>query len=56
VFLSQRIAVMAARPGRIVSDLAIAAPYPRTEAFRTSSDYAAQCRLVSTQLSEAMAA
>ena len=56
VFLSQRIAVMAARPGRIVSDLAIAAPYPRTEAFRTSADYAAQCRLVSTQLSEAMAA
>jgi NitT/TauT family transport system ATP-binding protein len=56
VFLSQRIAVMAARPGRIVSDLAIAAPYPRTEAFRTSADYAAQCRLVSEQLSGAMAA
>ncbi len=56
VFLSQRIAVMAARPGRIVSDLAIAAPYPRTEAFRTSPDYAAHCRLVSARLGEAMAA
>jgi NitT/TauT family transport system ATP-binding protein len=56
VFLSQRIAVMAARPGRVVSDLAIAAPYPRTEAFRTSADYAAHCRLVSEQLSGAMAA
>ncbi|MDI1284857.1 MAG: ABC transporter ATP-binding protein [Reyranella sp.] len=56
VFLSQRIAVMAARPGRIVSELKIAAPYPRTEAFRTSADYAAHCRLVSTHLSEAMAA
>ena len=56
VFLSQRIAVMAARPGRVVSDLAHAAPYPRTEAFRTSADYAAHCRLVSEQLSGAMAA
>ena len=56
VFLSQRIAVMAARPGRIVSDLAVTAPYPRTEAFRTSPDYAAHCRLVSARLGEAMAA
>ena len=56
VFLSQRIAVMAARPGRIVSDLAVAAPYPRTEAFRTSPDYAAHCRLISGHLAEAMAA
>jgi NitT/TauT family transport system ATP-binding protein len=56
VFLSQRIAVMAARPGRVVSEFAIAAPYPRTEAFRTSADYAAHCRLVSAQLSKAMAA
>ena len=31
VFLSQRIAVMAARPGRIQSELSIAAPYPRSE-------------------------
>ena len=56
VFLSQRIAVMAARPGRLVADLAIAAPYPRTEDFRTSPDYAAHCRLVSARLGEAMAA
>ena len=56
VFLSQRIAVMAARPGRIVSNLAIDAPYPRTESFRTSPDYAARCRLVSARLGEAMAA
>jgi len=56
VFLSQRIAVMAARPGRVVSEFAITAPYPRTESFRTSADYAALCRLTSTQLAEAMAA
>ena len=56
VFLSQRIAVMSARPGRVRSELDIPAPYPRTEAFGTSADYAALCRLASAQLSEAMAA
>ena len=56
VFLSQRIVVMSARPGRVRSQLVIPAPYPRSEAFGTSADYAALCRLTSTQLSEAMAA
>ncbi len=56
VFLSQRIAVMSARPGRVRSELAIPAPYPRVEAFGTSADYAALCRLASAQLSDAMAA
>ena len=55
VFLSQRIVVMSARPGRVRSELAIEAPYPRSEAFGTSADYAALCRLTSAQLSEAMA-
>ncbi|TAJ84035.1 ABC transporter ATP-binding protein [Reyranella sp.] len=56
VFLSQRIAVMSARPGRVLSELAIPAAYPRTEAFGTSAEYAALCRLTSAQLSEALAA
>jgi len=56
VFLSQRIVVMTARPGRVRSELAIPAPYPRSESFGTSADYAALCRLASVQLSEAMAA
>jgi NitT/TauT family transport system ATP-binding protein len=56
VFLSQRIAVMAARPGRIQSELSIAAPYPRSESFRTSAEYAAWCRQASARLGEAMAA
>ena len=56
VFLSQRIAVMAARPGRVLSELSIAAPYPRSAAFRTSVDYAAYCREASARLGEAMAA
>ena len=56
VFLSRRIAVMAARPGRVLSELAIPSPYPRTDAFRTSAEYAALCRLTSARLGEAMAA
>jgi len=56
VYLSKRIAVMAARPGRIERELAVSAPYPRGEAFRTSADYAAICRTVSLALGEAIAA
>jgi NitT/TauT family transport system ATP-binding protein len=56
VFLSQRIAVMAPRPGRVLSHLSIVAPYPRNEAFRTSAEYAAYCRQASARLGEAMAA
>ncbi len=54
VFLSDRIVVMAARPGRVIRELAVDAPYPRTETFRTSADYAAHCREASAALHEAM--
>lgn len=53
-FLSSRIVVMAARPGRVFEELAVDAPYPRDEAFRTSPDYAALCRQASDALSAAM--
>jgi NitT/TauT family transport system ATP-binding protein len=56
VYLSSRIVVMAARPGRVFTELAIDAPYPRDQAFRTSADYAALCRRTSEALSQAMAA
>ncbi len=56
VFLSQRIAVMSARPGRVLSELSIPAVYPRTESFGTSAEYAALCRTTSARLAEAMAA
>ena len=56
VFLSQRIVVMAARPGRVSAELAVTAPYPRTDAFRTSAEYAASCRQASARLGEARAA
>jgi NitT/TauT family transport system ATP-binding protein len=50
VFLSNRVVVMAARPGRVHAELAIDAPYPRDEVFRTSPDYAALCRQASDVL------
>ena len=54
VYLSQRIVVMTPRPGRVFADIAIPAPYPRDERFRTSADYAGYCRVVSEALSKAM--
>jgi NitT/TauT family transport system ATP-binding protein len=55
VFLGCRVIVMTPRPGRIAADLAIDAPYPRTEEFRTSRAYIDQCREVSEALARAMA-
>ncbi len=54
VYLSSRIVVMAARPGRVVSDMAIDAPYPREEDFRTSAVYNDYCRQASAALHAAM--
>ena len=56
VYLSQRIVVMAARPGRIVADVAIAAPFPRDAGFRTSVEYADACKVVSARLDAAIVA
>ncbi|MGJ8534587.1 MAG: ABC transporter ATP-binding protein [Alphaproteobacteria bacterium] len=54
VYLSNRIVVMAARPGRVVDDMSIDAPYPRDETFRTSDVYSQHCREVSDALHKAM--
>jgi NitT/TauT family transport system ATP-binding protein len=56
VFLSDRIVVMAPRPGRVVDEVAIDAPYPRDMAFRTSPAYAAHALAVSRLLERAMEA
>jgi NitT/TauT family transport system ATP-binding protein len=56
VYLSQRIVVMTPRPGRVFAEIAIDAPYPRDERFRTSAEYAGFCRQVSEALGQAMAA
>ncbi|MER8640811.1 ABC transporter ATP-binding protein [Mesorhizobium sp. M1252] len=54
VFLSNRVVVIAARPGRVHAELAIDAAYPRDEVFRTSPDYAALCRQASDILVNAI--
>jgi NitT/TauT family transport system ATP-binding protein len=56
VFLSDRIVVMAARPGRVVDELRVDQPYPRAEAFRTSAEFAAHARAASRALERAMEA
>lgn len=56
VFLSNRIVVMAARPGRVFEEVDVDAPYPRDEAFRTSPEYVSFCRRTSDVLSRAMEA
>jgi NitT/TauT family transport system ATP-binding protein len=53
VFLSTRIIVMAANPGRIFRTMTIDAPQPRDEGFRDSPQFAAYCRELSTWLAEA---
>jgi NitT/TauT family transport system ATP-binding protein len=55
VYLSGRIAVMNARPGQIMADVAIDAPYPRGDAFRTSPIYNEYCRATSAELRRAIA-
>ena len=55
VYLSQRVLVMTPRPGRILRELSIDAPYPRDERFRTSATYVEYCRQVSETLSRALA-
>jgi NitT/TauT family transport system ATP-binding protein len=54
VYLSRRIVVMAARPGRVIDEIRIDEPYPRGEAFRTSSRYNAHCTAVSRSLHGAL--
>src|SRR5499426_1657293 len=56
VYLSSRIVVMTSRPGRVFTELAIDAPYPRDERFRTSADYVGHCRQASEALARAIAA
>jgi NitT/TauT family transport system ATP-binding protein len=56
VYLSNRVVVMAPRPGRVVADIPIDKPYPRSDKFRTSQAYAQYCQQVATELSKGMMA
>jgi NitT/TauT family transport system ATP-binding protein len=54
VFLSNRIVIMAARPGRVSGEMTVDAAYPRDEKFRISPEYAAFCLHASEALNSAM--
>ena len=56
VYLSTRIVVMAARPGRVVTEIDVDAPLPRNEDYRLSQAYAEKCRQTSRALCAAMEA
>jgi NitT/TauT family transport system ATP-binding protein len=53
VFLSTRVVVMAAQPGRIFSEFVVSEPPSRSEEFRTSERFAQQCRALSEILTAA---
>jgi NitT/TauT family transport system ATP-binding protein len=53
VFLSSRVIVMAANPGRIFGQFIVDEPEPRGDEFRTSSRFAELCRGLSQMLNEA---
>jgi len=55
VFLSQRVLVMSARPGRVVAEVAIDAPYPRPPAFRSSQAYLQSCAALTQALEASQA-
>ena len=54
VYLSDRIVVMAARPGRVIGEVRIGVPYPRSAEYRTSGTYTGFYREVSGLLRDAM--
>jgi NitT/TauT family transport system ATP-binding protein len=52
VFLSTRVIIMGAQPGRICKVMAIDEPHPRDESFRNSPRFAEHCRVLSALLTE----
>ncbi|MCX5517608.1 ABC transporter ATP-binding protein [Kaistia defluvii] len=56
VYLSSRIVVMAARPGRVIDEIDVDAPHPRGIGFRTSQAYGDYCRRASESLLSAIGA
>jgi NitT/TauT family transport system ATP-binding protein len=55
VYLSSRIVVMAARPGRVVAEIPVDGPVARDESFRSTPLYSDLCRQTSEALHGAMA-
>jgi NitT/TauT family transport system ATP-binding protein len=55
VFLSTRVVVMSARPGRVLKQVTIGEPHPRTDAFRVTQKFAGHAKELSELLAEAAA-
>jgi len=55
IFLSTRVVVMAARPGRVLEDVVIDEPHPRTDDFRVTQKFAGYAKVLSELLAEASA-
>lgn len=53
VFLSQRVIMMAARPGRVVEDIAINEPFPRNDDFRVSPAFSRYAKQLQDSLLQA---
>lgn len=54
VYLSTRVIVMAARPGRVAADLALETPWPRNEDWRVGPAFSVEARRVSLTLKETL--
>ena len=55
VFLSTRVVVMAARPGRILAEVSVDEPHPRSDAWRVTQRFAAYAKQLSEHLAQASA-
>ncbi len=56
VYLSNRVVVMAARPGRLVDEVVIDEPYPRDAAFRVSTTFSGYAKKLQDSLLRASSA
>jgi NitT/TauT family transport system ATP-binding protein len=56
VFLSTRVVMMAARPGRVVEEFRIAEPYPRTPEFMVTPQFSRYAKQLQDSLLRASAA
>jgi NitT/TauT family transport system ATP-binding protein len=55
VFLSQRVIVMGARPGKVVAEVNVDQPYPRDARFRQTHAFIRHCQTLSAALDDASA-
>lgn len=54
-YLAERVVVLSPRPGRVVADIEVNLPFPRTADLRTDAAYGAICRTIAARLAEAHA-